>query len=287
MIFSLSGVQIVSLILVACLSLLRVDLALAQSFSPGDEFQDCPECPKMVVVPAGSFMMGSPESEPKRKKTEGPQRLVNIPKPFAVGKYEVSVGEFNFCIRFGDCTPFKVLPTIYEAEDLDLPMGYVRWERAKEYTQWLSNKTGHRYRLLSEAEWEYAARAGTTTPFAFGDRISSDQANFDGGDTYNGSVKGLHRRELVPVDSLSANQWGIHHMHGNSMEWVEDCWNKNYIDAPTNGEARTTGDCKKRVTRSGFHFSSPEGIRSASRGGSKLRAQFEFNGFRVAREIAQ
>ena len=221
---------------------------LGKELEPGTVFQDCPECPEIVVVPSGEFMMGSPDSEPKRLDDEGPVHRVTIPAAFAVGKYEVTFEEWDACVSAGGCN--------HKPEDKGwgrgrLPVIYVSWDDAQEYVSWLSKKTGKTYRLLSEAEWEYVARAGTTTPFHTGEQISTSQANYDGNETYNGSSKGETRERTIPVGSFGANQFGLHDVHGYVWEWVQDCWNDNYKGAPSDGSAWTTGDCEPRVLRGG------------------------------------
>jgi len=150
----------------------------------------------------------------------------------------------------------------------------------------LSRRTGAKYRLLSESEWEYAARAGTTTPFHTGERITTDQANFDGRSTYNGSSKGEYRGQTLPVGSFDANRFGLHDMHGNVWEWVEDCWNDSYSGAPSDGSAWKTGECGRRVTRGGSWDRLPWGQRSANRFsvGTNIRHNAT-SGFRVARTL--
>ncbi|MBT7550840.1 MAG: formylglycine-generating enzyme family protein, partial [Gemmatimonadetes bacterium] len=149
----------------------------------------------------------------------------------------------------------------------------------------LSKKTGKTYRLLSEAEWEYVARAGTTTPFHTGEQISTSQANFDGNYTYNGSSKGEFRDRTVPVGSFGANQFGLHDVHGNVVEWVQDCWNGNYKGAPSDGSAWTTGDCEDRVLRGGSWLNDPWILRSAIRDGYRIDIRINLFGFRVARTL--
>ncbi|MEY4750252.1 MAG: hypothetical protein RIQ60_2466 [Pseudomonadota bacterium] len=213
-------------------------------------FRDCESdaCPWMVALPAGSFMMGSPATEPERSNDEGPQHRVQI-KAFAVGQYEVTFAQWDACVAAGGCSR--------KPEDQgwgrgQRPVINVSWNDAQQYVRWLSARTGKTYRLLSEAEWEYAARAGTTTPFAFGDRINTDQANFDGNGTFNGSAKGGYRQKTVPVGSLAANAWQLHDMHGNVWEWVQDCWHLDYNGAPADGAAWASG-CSgdHRVLRGG------------------------------------
>lgn len=267
----------------------------------GDEFQDCPDCPKMVVVPAGSFTMGSPASEKDRGSDEGPQRTVTIAKPFAVGKFEVTRDQFeafmrdsghdagNKCWIWGGKESKQRAGMNFRnpgfSQGSDHPVACVNWDDAKAYVAWLSKRTGKAYRLLSEAEWEYAARAGTTTPFSTGRTITTQQANFDGNYTYNGSRKGQFRQKTVPAGSFAANAFGLHDMHGNVWEWVEDCWNDSYSGAPSDGAARTSGDCIQRVLRGGSWGSEPRNLRSAVRFGSIARLRFNDSGFRVARTL--
>ena len=155
-----------------------------------------------------------------------------------------------------------------------------------EYLPWLSRKTGKAYRLLSEAEWEYAARAGTTTPFWWGSSISTGQANYHGDYTYGGGPKGEYRDRTVPVDSFKANPWGLFNVHGNLWEWVQDCWNEDYNGAPLDGSARATGNCRDRVRRGGSWNNTPERLRSAYRSPSYSFIEDSIMGFRVARPVS-
>lgn len=247
-----------------------------------DEFQDCAECPKMVVVPAGNFMMGSPANERSRDHDEGPQHRVTISHPFAVGKFEVTFSEWDACVAGGGCSD---KPGDEGWGRGRRPVINVSWDDAKAYVSWLSGKTGEAYRLLSEAEWEYAARAGTTTPFSTGRTITTAQANFDGNYTYNGSRQGRYRQETVTVGSFSANRFGLYDMHGNVWEWVEDCWNENYRGAPNDGSYRISGNCSLRVLRGGAWSIAPWGLRSAIRLRGITGHRLNFSGFRVARTL--
>lgn len=248
----------------------------------GDSFQDCADCPEMVVVPAGSFMMGSPASEEGRNSNEGPQRRVTIAQPFAVGKFEVTFAEWDACVSAGECQHKPVDEGWGRGR---MPVINVSWIDAKSYLRWLSGRTGKRYRLLSEADWEYAARAGTTTPFWWGSSISADRANYDGNFTYGGSRKGPYRKRTVPIDEFAANPWGLHQVHGNVWEWVEDCYEANYDGAPSNGSARTAYGCSRRVIRGGSWDLIPQNLRSANRDGiHPAFRDFSF-GFRVARTL--
>ncbi len=252
---------------------------------PGRMFRDCPECPEMVVVPAGSFTMGSPSSEEGHEDGEGPQHRVSIPAPFAVGKYEVTFSEWDACVTAGGCNGYR--PDDRGWGRGRRPVINVSWDDAKSYVGWLSRKTGKRYRLLSEAEWEYAARAGTTGPFHFGSTISTDQANYDGNYAYGSGRKGSYRRRSLPVGSFPANAFGLHDVHGNVWEWVEDCWHGSYAGAPTDGGAWVSGgDCGTRVLRGGSWDSLPRGLRFAYRGWYSSETRFNGLGFRVSRTLS-
>ena len=251
---------------------------------PGDEFKDCEECPKMVVVRAGSFTMGSISWETGRLKWEGPQYPVTIPQPFAVGKYEVTFAEWDACVAAGGCKGYR--PDDRGWGRGDRPVINVSWDDAKTYVRWLSQKMRQTYRLLSEAEWEYAARAGTTGPFHFGSTISTDQANYDGNSTYGSGRRGVYRGKTVHAGSFPANGFGLHDMHGNVWEWVEDCWHNNYAGAPGDGRAWDWGgDCKKRVVRGGSWNNDPELLRSAYRFRLASGIRSYNTGFRVAQTL--
>ena len=257
-----------------------------RQYKPGDEFRDCDTCPKMVVVPAGSFMMGSPASEPKRDKDEGPRHKVRIPKPFAVGKFEVTFAEWDACVADGSCSGYQPDDRIWGRGGRGRrPVINVSWYDAKAYVAWLSRKTGKTYRLLSESEWEYAARAGTTTPFSTGQRITTDQANFDGGYTYNGSRKGRYRGNTVSVGTFGKNAFGLYDMHGNVWEWVEDCYVDTYGNTPADGSARTHGGCSVHVLRGGSWNFIPWNLRSADRNRNWSDDRNYNNGFRLARTL--
>ena len=210
----------------------------------GLRFKDCVGCPELVVVPAGEFMMGSPKNE-EPSSIEQPQHRVTIAKPFAVGVYEVTFDEWDACRRAGGCT--------HNPDDKgwgreNRPVITVSWDDAREYVRWLSGKTGQTYRLLSESEWEYAARAGAQTSYWWGDDIGSNQANCRGcGSSWDG-------KKTAPVSSFSANAFGLHDVHGNVREWVGDCWNSNYKGAPADGSVWGSGKCVRRVLRGGSWF---------------------------------
>ena len=252
----------------------------ANAYQTGKIFRDCATCPEMVVVPAGKFMMGSPEEETGRNDDEGPQRKVSIPKPFAVGKYEVTVGQFAEFIKG---TKYEMSNCSYPQDRSwrnpgfkqtnNHPVVCVNWDDASTYAHWLSKKTKHEYRLLTEAEWEYAVRAGTTTAYHFSRVILGDYAQYNGDGT-------------VAVGSFPANAFGLYDMHGNIMEWVEDCWHDDYTDAPTDGSAWTSlCSSSKRVLRGGSWLDISEELRSAFRYWDSATSRNDHIGFRVARTI--
>jgi formylglycine-generating enzyme required for sulfatase activity len=255
----------------------------AQGKNPSAPWRDCEavHCPWLVTVPAGSFTMGSPASEPERGDDEGPQRRVTLPS-FAIGRHEVSFAQWDACVADGGCT---AQPRDEGWGRADRPVIRVRWEMAGEYLAWLGRKTGQRYRLPSEAEWEYAARAGTTTPFSLGERVDPDQVNVAGGFAYNGSRKGVDRQRTVPVGSLPANPWGLHEVHGNVWEWVEDCWHDDYRGAPRDARAWTRNCSEPRhVLRGGSWYDRVDFARSAFRHGLEAGSHTAI-GFRVVREL--
>ena len=253
----------------------------AERLRPGKRFRDCAECPELVVVPAGSFTMGSPASEDGRDDDEGPQHRVRIREPFAVGVYEVTFAEWDACVAGGACDGHR--PDDESWGRGRRPVINVSWDDAQRYVGWLSRKTGQEYRLLSEAEWEYVARAGTTTPFHFGSTISTDQANYNGDFTYGAGRKGIVRGRTVAVGSFAANEFGLHDVHGNVWELVQDCWNTSYSGAPNDGSAWEKGECGRRVVRGGSWLIGPGGLRSALRSWDDSGFRFFNLGFRVAR----
>src|SRR5262252_2968505 len=180
---------------------------------PKDSFKECAQCPEMVVVPAGSFTMGSPDSEEGRIEEEGPQHRVTFGKSFGVGKFAVTFEEWDSCVADGGCNGYT--PSDEGWGRGRRPVINVSWDDAKAYVGWLSRKTGKTYRLLSEAEREYVTRAGTTTPFWWGSSISTSQANYNGNYIYGNGVKGEYRLRTLPVDSFEPNPWGFYQLHGN------------------------------------------------------------------------
>ena len=271
------------------------DAALERDRGPavGEVFRDCGHCPEMVVVPSGSFMMGSPLSEEGRYDQEGPVHRVMIGAPFAVGVYEVTRGEFG---RFVSSTGRSMGDKCWTYEDggwkkrsglswrspgfsqTDMhPAVCVGWEDAQAYVDWLSGETGEAYRLLSEAEWEYVARAGTTTRYHWGDAIGRNRANCgDCGSRWD-------NESTSPVGSFGANAFGLHDIHGNVSEWVEGCWNDSYVGAPNDGSAWKNGNCSLSIQRGGWWRNFPRVLRAAYRHGISSWVWNYGAGFRVAR----
>ena len=233
----------------------------------GKQFQDCAVCPQMVVVPAGSFTMGG--------ESEGPRHRVTIRQRFAVGKVEITIAEWDACVRARGCGNHR-------AGDRNWGRGQrpainVNWRDARSYVRWLRQLTGQPYRLLSETEWEYAARAGTRTAYPWGVAAGRNRANCKGcGSRWDG-------RKTAKAGTFPANGFGLHDLHGNVREWVQDCWHSSYLGAPTDGSAWTAGgDCRRRVLRGGSWKEIPWNIRSASRMAGKVKTRNSKSGFRIA-----
>ncbi|MGH8590661.1 MAG: SUMF1/EgtB/PvdO family nonheme iron enzyme [Gammaproteobacteria bacterium] len=204
-------------------------LVLAQRQTFRDRLNSGADGPLMVVIPAGRFRMGSPADEPERYGNEGPQHEVRIAAPFAMGVCEMTFEDYD---RFGAHAKRRKAKDEGWGRGLR-PVINVSWEDAQAYCAWLSGQTGRHYRLATEAEWEYACRGGTETPFDFGPRLTTDQANFDGNYTYNGSAKGKYRKQTVPVGSFPPNAFGLYDMHANVWECCQDTWHDNYEGHPT------------------------------------------------------
>ena len=240
-------------------------------------FRDCEGCPEMVVVPAGSYKMGSPSSEAERGGDEGPVHRVTIPEPFAVGVYEVTFDEWEACVRGGGCGGYR--PDDEGWGRGNRPVINVSWEDAQGYVRWLRGKTGAGYRLLSEAEWEYVARAGSRTRYHWGNSIGRKRANC----ARCGSR--WDNKRTAPVGSFPANGFGLHDVHGNVYERVEDCWNDSYVGAPSDGSAWESGNCSRRVLRGGSWDYAPGYLRSANREGNAIGSRYRVAGFRVVRTL--
>lgn len=283
----------------------------------GEAFTECEGCPEMVVVPAGSFLMGSSKSEYGETGNEKPQHAVTLARNLAVGKFEVTVGQFVTFLndsvqqkRFSETwvattsedTNASVVRTVdgsgarFSAQtgQEEYPITFVSWSGAVKYADWLSRRANTRYRLLSEAEWEYAARAGSQATFYFGD----DALKL----CEHGNVADLTAQKenrwspvincddgfakLAPIGKFRPNAFGLHDMIGNAAEWVEDCWHPTYAGVPTNGAAWISqSDCNSRVVRGGAYNNLAVGLRSATRYANPADTRIELIGFRVARPI--
>ena len=246
------------------------------------ELKDCAECPVLVMVPPGRFMMGSPESQTGHEKDESPYHEVTIPNALAVGKFEVTFAEWDACVSDGGCGGYRPLDDGWGRDTR--PVIHVSYNDAQSYLTWISAKTGKQYRLLSEAEWEYAARAGTATPYFWGGMASRSYANYGVDACCHGFAQGADKWEnTAPVGSFPPNAFGLHDMLGNVSEWTLDCRNDRYDGAPSDGSAWTSGDCSVRVLRGGSWFSDPGYIRSAIRDWDAIGDRNYDSGFRVAR----
>jgi formylglycine-generating enzyme required for sulfatase activity len=251
------------------------DLVFAQrqtSVEPGEIFRDCDDCPELVVVPPGDFVMGSNDTP-----YEKPERTISIRRPFAIGRREVTFAEWDQCADAGAC---KHRPDDHGWGRGDRPAINVSWDDSKIYLAWLSQKTGQRYRLPSEAEWEYAARAGTKTPFWWGRDAGSGHAQCD-------TCASPANPKIVAAGSFRPNGFGLYDTAGNAAEWVEDCWNDNYRGAPKEALAWATGDCRLRVLRGGNFTSKASEVRSSARFRYDSDVRYYANGFRIVRDLPQ
>lgn len=275
---------------------------------PGDTFRDCPDvCPEMVAVPAGKFTMGSPESEKGHIQTESPQHEVVIRRPFAVGKLETAVREYEAFVSEtggvsdgGGCSVWSAYGHHFDAERTfrtpsfsqakDNPVVCVSWQAAISYTNWLTTKTGKSYRLLSESEWEYVARANSPMRFSFGEQESELCQYANGADRTSAFLWGNHACtdgagvQTASGGSYKPNNFGLYDTLGNAAEWVQDCVRSNYEGAPEDGSARMDGQCEGRIIRGGAWDNDVNGLRVAARGTASLKAK-DTIGFRVARDL--
>ena len=247
-----------------------------RALKPRARFRECAkDCPEMIVVPAGRFTMGSPATEKGRDNNEGPQQEIMIARPFAVSKVPVTFSEWDACAAVGGCS--KLSDSGYGRDTK--PAINLDWDEARNYIAWLSQMTGQDYRLLTEAEWEYAARAGTTTAYPWGDEIGKGNANCDGcGSKWD-------KRETSPVGSFNPNVFGLFDMHGNVWQWTEDCYEDSLNVLPTEGIARTSGNCSRRVVRGGSWYYNPKFLRSAYRSWYTNVVRSDNLGIRVGRTL--
>jgi formylglycine-generating enzyme required for sulfatase activity len=224
---------------------------------------------EMVEIPAGTFYMGSPENEEGREDYESPQHQVNVPS-FFIGKYPLTQAQYQAIMRNN--------PAYFKGNNR--PVEKVSWNDAVNFCQKLSQKTGKNYKLPSEAQWEYACRAGTTTPFYFGESITPDLVNYDGNYAYAAAPKGQYRGQTTDIGTFPPNAFGLYDMHGNVMEWCEDDWHENYINAPINGSALISLS-NLNLLRGGSWDDHPGNCRSASRDDYNLAFGNGAIGFRV------
>jgi formylglycine-generating enzyme required for sulfatase activity/Flp pilus assembly protein TadD len=243
----------------------------------GQTLKDCPRCPDMVVIPSGEFMMGAAPGEPRRSQREMPQHKVVIPAKISVSKFEITFADWDVCVADGGCNH---RPGDEGWGRERRPAINVSWHDAQEYVNWLSQRTGKVYRLLSEAEWEYAARAGTETAYHTGTEIKSDQGRFK-------STAGASDQEKsLPVGRYAPNLFGLYDMHGNVREWTEDCRHDNYREGPSDGAAWVAGgNCDYRVIRGGSWGDRSSFLRSAYRSWTRPNSRSYAVGLRVGREL--
>jgi formylglycine-generating enzyme required for sulfatase activity len=247
------------------------EAALPAARISAGEIKDCEFCPEMVKIPAGSFVMGSTSGH----WSEKPALRVTIAKPFALGKYEVTVGQWQSCVDAGACPSMPHMQGVTP----NSPVHNISWNEVQGYLKWLRQVTGDPYRLPSEAEWEYAARAGTKTRYWWGETIGTNNADCDGcGDKWN-------RKTPTPVGSYAPNPFGLYDMSGGVMEWVADCWYPDHQGAPTDGSARTTGDCSQRVLRGGSWRHDESYSTVTSRLSYDASVRYYTNGVRIARDL--
>lgn len=242
----------------------------AVTFNPGQVIQDCQSCPEVVVVPSGLFQMGSANTEAGRGRDEGPQHEVSI-TPFAIGKYEVTFQQWDACLAGGGCNGFS--PPDHGWGRGNHPVVGVSWNDVQAYLEWLNKQSnGHHYRLASEAEWEYAARAGDAGAFAFHPYLTTAKA------TYRVAA-------TTAVGSHDANAFGLYDTYGNVAEWVQDCYVANYANAPLNGGAVAPDRCARRVYRGGGYSDQAAALRTAARKSAIPSLRVPTAGFRVVRDL--
>jgi len=248
-----------------------------QTRPTGQVFRDCDICPEMVVIPTGSFLMGSAPDDIGFQQSEAPQRRIAVREKFAMGKYEVTVGDWKACLSKGGCVGYDPATTGTNMSRDSYPVSNIPYLAAQYYVEWLSQETGQSYRLPSEAEWEYAARGGRTSVYPWGNKADTSMAN----------CRDCDKSELLPVGSFQPNDFGLFDVAGSVWEWTADCKNDNYETAPLTLDARTTGDCGERIIRGGSRDNALRLLRVTNRTSlmtSEPRAS-TYLGFRVYREL--
>ena len=226
---------------------------------------------EMIAIPGGTFLMGSPENEAERQDYESPKHQVTVPS-FFMGKYPLTQAQYQAILGSN--------PSYFKGNNR--PVETVSWDDAVLFCQKLSQRTGKSYRLPSEAEWEYACRAGTKTPFSFGDNITPDLVNYNGNYPYKSAPKGKYREQTTDVETFTPNSFGLYDMHGNVLEWCEDDWHENYINAPTDGSAwNSRSGNNTKTLRGGSWYSDARFCRAAARNGGSRDFRRSNFGFRV------
>ena len=309
-------------------TLITVAATAQEKYKPGQTFKDCPDCPEMVVIPEGKFTMGSPDNEPGHSIIEEPQKIVSITE-FAAGKFDVTLRQWQAFVNatnrpvtagcafsgFKDTTrkdwhanPKASWRNLGFTQDSTHPVVCITWNDAQDYVKWLSKKTGYTYRLLTEAEWEYAARAGTTTAYPWGRVASHEYANYGADSGWTGLTSGRDKwMGTSPVGSFPPNAFGLYDMQGNVLQYVEDCFSASLSNVPADGSAYKTNivlnmkgrysfmngkkSCENRMVRGGDWGDPPQMIRSGFRnvapgpGFTLDNYRSGGVGFRVAREL--
>ena len=296
---------------------LALSAAATNAGEPGSTFRDCGDCPEMVTIPSGDFLMGTAPGEEDRENLSAEFRHRSEPlhrvkiEQFAAGRFEVTRSQYRVFVETTGRTSDGCFAWFggdfvldrkrdwrnpgYQQEDTH-PVACVSWQDASAYVRWLSQRTGKPYRLLSEAEWEYAARAGTTTARFWGDDGTMSCAYANGADRATAArAPGAGALGFAscddgfahtsPVGSYRANAFGLHDMLGNVGEWTQDCWYADYAGAPSDGRAVMSGDCVMRAVRGGAWDDAPTGLRAAYRVGSPITVRLYSRGFRIARDM--
>ena len=329
MIYYGKGLKILmEVILIISVTLPIVTASAQGKFKSGQTFKDCLDCPEMVVIPAGTFIMGSPENEAGHAEIEGPQKKITI-KQFAASKFDITLAQWKIFVNstnrpiVGGCAfsgfkdsslkawnpnPVASWQNLGFSQDSTHPVVCITWNDVKDYVKWLSEKTGNTYRLLSEAEWEYAARGGTKTAYPWGSTASHEFANYGADSGWNGIATGRDEWEYTsPVGSFPPNAFGLYDMQGNVLQYVEDCFSPTISDLPANGSPyktdavlKMTGkfsfmngkrSCDNRMVRGGDWGDPPQMLRSGFRnvapgpGFTLENYRSGGVGFRVAREL--
>lgn len=241
----------------------------------------------LIQMPAGRFLMGSPEVEPQRRICEGPQHEVEL-RSFFMGQTPITQAEWKLVASWSKVeVEVELNPDPSKFKGLNRPVEQVTWEEAMEFCRRLSQKTRQQYTLPSEAQWEYACRAGTTSPFAFGEVLTTDMANYDGRYCYDSSPRGLYRMQTTEVASFPSNSWGLHDMHGNILEWCLDSWHETFEGAPTDGSAWIVNGEAGRPLRGGSWDDIPKSCRSSGRIRGIVVYRLHRCGFRICSTIPE